>query len=404
MNTKRITCTCEDCGRVIEGQAYEFEGMVLCEDCFDEETVVCEFCGERMWTDNAYYIDDTWMCCSCHDNRTFYCDSCHETHLYRDCITDGNIEVCRDCYEDHYYRCEDCDCIVHEDDLFNDDGEYLCYDCYNSRTKRIHDYYYKPDPIFHGHPRMGRYFGVELEIDGGGESNDSATELLYLANEDVGDEDNIYIKRDGSLCNGMELVSHPASLEYHMNEMHWQEVMKRAVNLGYRSHQTNSCGLHVHVDRNSLGCSTEEQEETIAKILFFVELHWNELFRFTRRSESNICRWAARVGYEKTATEVYNKAKDRSDYHEGRYLAVNLKNTHTIEFRLFRGTLKYNTFIATLQLVNIICEIAMNLTEEEINKMSWSEFVQNIVEEELIQYLKERDLYVNDIVMAEEEM
>ena len=36
--------------------------------------------------------------------------------------------------------------------------------------------------------------------------------------------------------------------------------------------------------------------------------------------------------------------------------------------------------------------------------MSWSEFVQNIVEEELIQYLKERDLYVNDIVMAEEEM
>ena len=36
--------------------------------------------------------------------------------------------------------------------------------------------------------------------------------------------------------------------------------------------------------------------------------------------------------------------------------------------------------------------------------MSWSEFVEEIVEKELIQYLKERKLYVNDEVNTEEEM
>ena len=35
----------------------------------------------------------------------------------------------------------------------------------------------------------------------------------------------------------------------------------------------------------------------------------------------------------------------------GRYAAVNLCNYATIEFRLFRGTLKHNTLIAAIELV-----------------------------------------------------
>ena len=83
---------------------------------------------------------------------------------------------------------------------------------------------------------------------------------------------------------------------------------------------------------------------------------------------------------------------------------VNLNNYHTIEFRLFRGTLKYNTFIATLQMVNHICDAAISLSEEGIDAMSWSEFVSSIRETELIQYLKERRLYVNEMVAESEEM
>ena len=112
-------------------------------------------------------------------------------------------------------------------------------------------------------------------------------------------------------------------------------------------------------------------------------------------------RWSARYGFEKTGKEILDKAKNSSN---GRYVAVNLNNYHTIEFRLFRGTLKYNTFIATLQMVNKICDVAISMSEEEIDNLSWSEFVGEIVEKELVQYLKERRLYVNDAVAESEEV
>ena len=50
------------------------------------------------------------------------------------------------------------------------------------------------------------------------------------------------------------------------------------------------------------------------------------------------------------------------------------------------------------------CELAVLMDDEEIGKLSWSEFVTGITEPELIQYLKERQLYINEKVTTEEEM
>lgn len=87
----------------------------------------------------------------------------------------------------------------------------------------------------------------------------------------------------------------------------------------------------------------------------------------------------------------------------GRYACVNLCNYSTIEFRLFRGTLKYNTLIATLQLVNRICNMAVEMTDDDFTALSWPEFVSDITEPELICYLKERRLYVNEPINEEED-
>ena len=79
---------------------------------------------------------------------------------------------------------------------------------------------------------------------------------------------------------------------------------------------------------------------------------------------------------------------------------------NTIEFRLFRGTLKYNTIIATLQLVECLCEVAISSSDDEIKGLTWTEFVSRLYEDttpELIQYLKERRLYVNEPVYSTEE-
>jgi hypothetical protein len=155
------------------------------------------------------------------------------------------------------------------------------------------------------------------------------------------------------------------------------------------------------VNRSCLGDNREEQDETISRILYFVEHHWNELLKFSRRSEYAMNRWAARYGFEKTGREILDKAKKGNN---GRYAAVNLMNYATIEFRMFRGTLKYNTFIAVLELVNAIIDIALNYSEEGLHKLSWSEFASSVTEPELIQYLKERKLYVNDDINEEEDM
>ena len=100
--------------------------------------------------------------------------------------------------------------------------------------------------------------------------------------------------------------------------------------------------------------------------------------------------------------EILDHAK--KGYHGGRYTCVNLTNPDTIEFRMFRGTLKHNTLIATLQLVDRICDVAIHLSDEELKAMPWTTFVSGCQAPELVQYLKERRLYVNDRVYAEVEI
>ena len=115
--------------------------------------------------------------------------------------------------------------------------------------------------------------------------------------------------------------------------------------MGYLSHAAGTCGLHVHISRLAFGCTYEQQEAAIARLLYFVEKFWAELLRFSRRTQSQMNRWAARYGIRLTPSEQMNHAKNSC---AGRYTAVNLTNADTVEIRMFRGTLKLNTLKATL--------------------------------------------------------
>ena len=313
-----------------------------------------------------------------------------------------SFPLCEDCYDRHYTYCSHCNRIIRLDDAYYEDedsDEPYCYECYAryAHVNGIHDYYYKPDPIFYG--EGPRYFGVELEIDGAGERDDYAKKVLQIANQD--DIENAYAKHDGSLDDGFEIVTHPMSLSYQLDEMPWAEVLHKARSLGYLSHQACTCGLHVHVSRLAFGDTEDEQEDGIGRILYFFEKHWEELLKFSRRTRRQLDRWAARYGYKDQPREVLETAKKGN---LGRYTCINLTNDDTIEFRIFRGTLKLNTLIATLQLVNRICDVAIFMSDEEIKEMSWTTFAAGCTQPELVQYLKERRLYVNEPVTAEEEV
>ena len=367
----------------------------------EQQPVICSECGAVLTEQTASVIDGEIYCPDCLERLTTTCDCCGRRILRCDAESDGCIMLCRHCYEYSYTRCEGCGCIVSNDEANYVDGDDYpyCDECYRKiEEEPIKSYGYKPEPIFYGSGNL--FYGVELEIDKGGERGDYAEEILNTANTH---NLHLYAKHDGSIDDGFELVSHPMTLEYHTNTMNWSGVMDMALSLDYRSHQTQTCGLHIHVNRKAFGNDYDTQEDSISRIVHFAEVHWNELLKFSRRTEANMNRWASRYGISTTAKDTYKNAKAK---HCGRYVAINLENYSTIEFRIFRGTLRYKTFLATLQLVDEICNLAIKLSDRELERMSWSDFVIKIDSKnkpELIEYLKARRLYVNEPVAVSAE-
>lgn len=334
------------------GQLIEFEGELYCSSCLGIETVVCAHCGRRMRNG---------------DN-----------------VGDGELPLCRICYDSHYATCTRCGCIIHADNAcFDDDDDPYCFECStrHANQRAIRDYYYKPKPIFLG--KGERFFGVELEVDTAGECNENAERVINIANGEGANR--IYCKHDGSLDDGFEIVTHPMTLDYHMKTMPWKKVLEKLKSMDYLSHQAYTCGLHVHVNRSSLGVTEQDRDACIARILYFFEKHWDELLKFSRRTNSQLDRWAARYGYKEHPMEILDRAKKGTG--GGRYSCINLQNQSTIEFRMFRGTLKYNTLIATLQLVDRVCDVAFSLSDAEMKALSWTSFVEECTQPELIQYL-----------------
>ena len=334
------------------------------------------------------------------------CRCCGQTIHPRDNAGTEDLPLCLTCLEDRYTACARCGALIPNHQACylpsgEDEDEPYCPDCYLTVAgqKPIHDYYYRPSPCFWGDGPF--YFGVELEIDEAGEDSDNARRLLAIANQG---QPRLYCKHDGSLDDGFELVTHPMSLSYHRTEMPWEALLREAVHMGYLSHQSGTCGLHIHVSREAFGDTYAHQEAAIARVLYFFEKHWEELLKFSRRTQRQLDRWAARYGYRDCPRDILDRAKSG---HAGRYTCVNLQNTATVEFRIFRGTLKRNTLLASLELVDKICQLALYLSDEEMQGLAWTTFVSSLREQdcpELVQYLKERRLYTNSPVAAEEEV
>jgi hypothetical protein len=365
--------TCNECGSVIKEEAgelvIEVDGSGYCQSCIEEHFVTCESCNDLLHSENAEQ--------------------------------DGYNSYCYRCYENSYARCDDCGAIVFQSDIYHTNDNAYCQRCYSDNDRGddddddddfyIHNYNYRPNPKFYG--TGDRYFGVELEIDEGGQLSGNAAALLSLANRN---SDLVYIKADGSLIRGLEIVTHPMTLEYHETTMPWNALLEKVKEMDYLSHKTDTCGLHIHVNRTTFGSTLEVQEQCISRVLYFVEHHWEDMLIFSRRTVDQMKQWAARYGYRSNPQEVLNHAKSGC---LGRYTCVNITNYDTIEFRMFRGTLKYNTLIAALQMVNAICDAAVLMSNDEISGLSWSGFVRELSVDKyaaLITYLKARHLYVNE--------
>ena len=229
----------------------------------DRRTRSCSHCGQAFAPEQLIPFQDELLCPVCLDEQTTVCSCCSERIYKADNSGTDTIPLCEDCYDNHYERCTHCGALIHRRDTYYRGDDPYCYDCYHTLPAQgINDYYFKPEPIFYGTGK--RYFGVELEVDEGGESE----RVLDIANSG---RELIYCKHDGSLNDGFEIVTHPMTLDFHENNMPWAEIMEEAKKMGYLSHQADTCGLHVHVNRTTFGNTENEQEAAIARVLYFFE-------------------------------------------------------------------------------------------------------------------------------------
>ena len=423
---------CHICGRYLtESDVKEMDGeeVILYEDsnggffcsgCKDGLRE-CPDCGEIYHRTDMYYIDfiDRYVCESCLENNYSRCECCgeyfpndevHYTRVYGS-LGNYNIDLCDNCLDENYRYCNDCGVYVHEDDACYDsyDDEYYCPDCFGGSrdTSSINDYHFDSHPTYHM-PYLGEELrhsnlmkGIELEVEkeGGWRRGANPGEDADTVHNIIGEKYNV-ICHDGSLDDGFEIISCPATTKHHLETLKWKDALQWLSDNGYISHKSGNCGLHVHLDREYFRGISKEDVEGRFFIILRNNLQWLKLF--SRRYRYSYCKIN---GYDNNfdgegdsinkisypPDKVWLGSKKQTE----RHMALNFYPEHTIEIRLFRGTLRYKSFVATLQLCDIWAEIVRKYDNRQcldVNLDNFLDTARRLGYTEFLEYLKERHI------------
>ena len=248
------------------------------------------------------------------------------------------------------------------------------------------------------------YLGVELEMDKGGEAHDKADVIVGTLTRGRGIA---YAMHDGSLANGIEIATHPAVLEAHMNPevFDYEAAFKVATIIGYRGHNTTTAGLHVHMNRRFFGDTGLEQDYRAALMALIIENNWDALVEFARRDYSRVQQWASKKNMKERAENAMKRREPglpdkgiiarayKYEYEDDKYVALNCGHSNTYELRIFKSTLRYETYIATLQFVSNLAHIVKELDYEKACKTTFDDVVTYKNYEELSRYIMTRGLY-----------
>lgn len=263
----------------------------------------------------------------------------------------------------------------------------------SNKTKTyIHQFNYVPKYIKHFMPGESEdttlLLGAEIEVGGNNnissdnDKNSTVKKCIQIMNGSDSDEENlIYSTHDSTVQ--IEFDTMPCSLEFHKNKMNYREMFEYLDKEGYKGHDCKTAGLHIHANRNYLGKSRISQELVISKILYILEKFNDEICVIARR-DNDYSEFAGEKQNEDSIVELYGKYKDK-----GKRAALNLQHKDTIEFRMFKSTLKYETFILTLEFVKDIIDYAKSVDIEEIELAKWSDLM-NCFSSELRKYYEFR--------------
>jgi len=346
---------CVDCEEYKpDGELTSTVNGPVCDECCDNY-ICCDSCGEWVLNDDAVLCDDSVYCESCGDENTFCCADCGERNANNAAVnTAGGDSICERCYENNYFCCENCQEVFHNDNLMSTDFAYYCERCYpgNDDNGVIHDYHHKPNPVFHHMPKEKDklYIGVELETEG---DCDCAEGCLEWSDG----EDRYWLEHDSSLDRGFELVTHPCTLAYHMERFPWVSVCDYLKDNRFKSHNTETCGLHIHISKRPLSPADQ------IKIGLFMGFNAEKIKILGRRDYNTYCK------------RKYIDKKINADCSPDRYEAVNFTNYKTIEFRFFRGSIKADTIKAAIQFCHALVGYCKQNGFPTLVRPCWNEFV-----------------------------
>lgn len=178
------------------------------------------------------------------------------------------------------------------------------------------------------------WLGVELEV----QSVDSVGDAISFARDTVGEF--AALKEDGSLeSDGFEIASAPGTLAWHKSV--WGPFLEDARTY-LKGHRAGvGYGLHVHVDRESLGILG------CGRLMAFI--HNKENYDFlTKIARRGSTQYVYYVGDTGVSTIKHG--------HRTHYDAAGPSSQYkTIEIRIFRSTVSAASFYRTLEFVDALC-------------------------------------------------
>lgn len=273
----------------------------------------------------------------------------------------NRLIVCNKCYKQHNgFICHNCQGNYID---FNYNTKHKCCSyCaqgiqhYKKQEKiRIHNYYFKPYPTFFRLKKSEQpfYMGIELQI-GGVQKCDTVNKFAAF------NESNFcYIKKDTSIpIYGCQVVSYPATLKYHLSsKSNWKKLLENAKKLKFKSYNIENCGIHIHVNKNYFN------PYEIQKLDYFINNNQDFFIALSKR-QSNYSRFLHKP------IDLYG-----TPINYNRNCALNLCNQNTIEFRMFKGTLNYRSFISYIELVYYISHYIKQTQLKQLNTFSFLQYV-----------------------------
>ena len=195
------------------------------------------------------------------------------------------------------------------------------------------------------------FLGVEVEVEITGSNEDVVHNVGRAMNGHA------ILVSDGSLRCGFEIVSAPATLDYHRTKL-WEKLYEDKALTGCSAWDQPSCGMHIHASKNALGGTASGNALVLGKILTFMNDPDNHAFikAISGRSTNTYAQF------------LPNKPRPSQYYtNTGKYSVLNTSKPDTIEFRLWRGNTKKVGIFRNLEFVHSIihfCRIARCMHRE----------------------------------------